>query len=242
MDKMNLFGGNAGAKSSEASFEGNDKSSEVSPNPIQDENGILRFRLNISEITPVSSNHVTTRNIDDDGCFNLKGCICALNVNSEEEREKVKEEVNAITLAKYDWFKETTGDRHWVLYNTKMYEVKDSYLHYKESSDLAPELPINATSCYSMFAHCENLWTLDLSSFSTALVKNFSYMFSGCENLYHIDVSDKWNTNAAITADNVFEDCYRLPHYRDGRTGLEMCCSVNEGGYFHYVGEEDDYE
>lgn len=123
MDKMNLFGGNAGAKSSEASFEGNDKSSEVSPNPIQDENGILRFRLNISEITPVSSNHVTTRNIDDDGCFNLKGCICALNVNSEEEREKVKEEVNAITLAKYDWFKETTGDRHWVLYNTKMYEV-----------------------------------------------------------------------------------------------------------------------
>lgn len=242
MDKMNLFGGNAGAKSSEASFEGNDKSSEVSPNPIQDENGILRFRLNISEITPVSSNHVTTRNIDDDGCFNLKGCICALNVNSEEEREKVKEEVNAITLAKYDWFKETTGDRHWVLYNTKMYEVKDSYLHYKESSTLVPELPINATSCYSMFAHCENLWTLNLSSFNTENIKNFSHMFLGCENLYHIDVSYKWNTDVAITADNVFEDCYRLPHYRDGRTGLEMCCSVNEGGYFHYVGEEDDYE
>ena len=30
MDKMNLFGGNAGAKSSEASFGGNDKSSEAS--------------------------------------------------------------------------------------------------------------------------------------------------------------------------------------------------------------------
>lgn len=230
MDKMNLFS-DAGAKSSEASS-----------SPIQDENGVLRFRLNISEITPVSSNHVTTRNIDDDGCFNLKGCICALNVNSEEEREKVKEEVNAITLAKYDWFKETTGDRHWVLYNTKMYEVKDSYLHYKESSTLVPELPINATSCYSMFAHCENLWTLNLSSFNTENIKNFSHMFLGCENLYHIDVSDKWNTDVAITADNVFEDCYRLPHYRDGRTGLEMCCSVNEGGYFHYVGEEDDYE
>lgn len=215
MDKMNLFS-DIGAKSSETLFDRKGESSKASSSPIQDENGILRFRL--------------------------KGWVCALNVNSEEEREKVKEEVNAITLAKYDWFKETTGDRHWVLYNTKMYEVKDSYLHYKESSDLAPVIPINATSCYSMFAHCENLWTLDLSSFNTENIKNVSYMFSGCENLYHIDVSDKWNTDAAITADNVFEDCYRLPHYRDGRTGLEMCCSVNEGGYFHYIGEEDDYE
>ena len=216
MDKMNLF--DRKGESSEASFEGNDKSSKASSSTIQDENGILRFKLN--------------------------GQTYYLNINSKEEkeREKVKEDVNAVSLAKYNWFRETTGDRHCVLYNTEMYEVKDSYLHYKESSDLAPELPINATSCYSMFVHCENLWTLDLSSFSTALVKNFSYMFSGCENLYHIDVSDKWNTDAAITADNVFEDCYRLPHYRDGRTGLEMCCSVNEGGYFHYVGEEDDYE
>jgi len=203
MDKMNLFGGN-------------DKSSKASSSTIQDEDGILHFKLN--------------------------GQTYSLNINSKEEREKVKEDVNAVSLAKYSWFRETTGDRHWVLYNTEMYEVKDSYLHYKESNDLAMELPINATSCYSMFAHCENLWILDLSSFSTENIKNFSYMFSGCENLYHIDVSNGWNTDAAITADNVFEDCYRLPHYRDGRTGLEMCCSVSEGGYFHYVGEEDDYE
>lgn len=192
------------------------KSREASSSTIQDEDGIFRFKLN--------------------------GQTYSLNINSKKEREKVKEEVNAVSLVKYNWFRETTGDRHWVLYNIEMYEVKDSYLHYKESSDLAPELPINATSFYSMFAHCENLWTLDLSSFSTENIKNFNYMFSGCENLYHIDVSNGWNTNAAITADNVFEDCYRLPHYRDSRTGLEMCCSVSEGGYFHYVGEEDDYE
>ena len=156
------------------------KSREASSSTIKDENGILRFKLN--------------------------GQTYCLNINSKEEREKVKEDVNAVSLAKYNWFRETTGDRHWVLYNTEMYEVKDSYLHYKESSDLAPELPINATSCYSMFAHCENLWTLDLSSFSTENIKNFSYMFSGCENLYHIDVSNGWNTDAVITADNVFED------------------------------------
>ena len=38
-----------------------------------------------------------------------------------------------------------------------------------------------------------------------------------------------------------FDNCYRLPHYRDSRTGLEMCCSVNEGGYFHYIREKDDH-
>lgn len=218
MKSMNLFS-DAGAKSSKALFGSNtikENTNQLPPAPIQDENCNLTFTL--------------------------KGKTFSLNINSEEERERVKEEVNSSALTKYDWFKEKTGEKHWVLYNTEMYEVKDSYLHYKESSDLATELPINVTSCYSMFAHCENLWTLDLSSFNTENIKNFSHMFLGCENLYHIDVSDKWNTDVAITADNVFEDCYRLPHYRDGRTGLEMCCSVNEGGYFHYVGEEDDYE
>ena len=61
MDKMNLFS-DAGAKSIKASS-----------SLIQDENGILRFRLN--------------------------GQTYSLNINSKEEREKVKEEVNAITLA-----------------------------------------------------------------------------------------------------------------------------------------------
>lgn len=108
--------------------------------------------------------------------------------------------------------------------------------------DLSKFNTFNVTDMSFMFRECKNLYTLDLHSFSTSLVKCFYRMFAFCENLHYIDVSDKWNTDAAITADNVFEDCYRLPHYRDGRTGLEMCCSVNEGGYFHYVGEEDDYE
>ena len=108
--------------------------------------------------------------------------------------------------------------------------------------DLSKFNTFNVTDMSFMFRECKNLYTLDLHSFSTSLVKCFYRMFAFCENLHYIDVSGKWNTDAAITADNVFEDCYRLPHYRDGRTGLEMCCSVNEGGYFHYVGEEDDYE
>lgn len=94
----------------------------------------------------------------------------------------------------------------------------------------------------SMFENCVSLWKLDLSSFSTKSAMHFTKTFAGCENLYHIDVSHKWILNEDAENNEVFNDCYRLPHYRDSRLGTEMFCSVNEGGYFHYVGEEDDYE
>ena len=61
----------------------NNKSKEptaLHPAPIQDENGNL--------------------------IFTLKGKTFSLNVNSEEERERVKEEVNSNPLAQDDWFEE----------------------------------------------------------------------------------------------------------------------------------------
>lgn len=108
--------------------------------------------------------------------------------------------------------------------------------------DLSKFNTSNVTDMSFMFRECKNLYTLDLHSFSTVSVKNFSQMFSGCENLHYIDVSHIWVINKCAKDDKVFDNCYRLPHYRDSRTGLEMCCSVNEGGYFHYIREEDDYE
>lgn len=71
------------------------------PAPIQDENGNITFEL--------------------------EGKVYSLNVNSEEERERVKEAVNSNSLAKYDWFEEVMGEKHWVLYDTAMYEVIHIY-------------------------------------------------------------------------------------------------------------------
>ena len=105
MERMNSFGGND--KSSEAFF-GNSKPKELtalSPAPIQDDDGNLTFTL--------------------------EGETYSLNVNSEKEREKVKREVNINSLAKYNWFREGSGKRHWVLYNTEMYEVKETLTHDK---------------------------------------------------------------------------------------------------------------
>ena len=132
MKSMNLFGGND--KSSEALFgdsklkeNTNPKESTALPlTPIQDENGNL--------------------------IFSLEGKIYSLNVNSEDERKRVKKEVNTNSLTKYDWFKEETGAHHWVFYNTKMYEIVYdrfsciNYLHYKEDSNLTPIIPLNTTS------------------------------------------------------------------------------------------------
>lgn len=108
--------------------------------------------------------------------------------------------------------------------------------------DLSKFNTSNVTDMSFMFRECKNLYTLDLSSFSTKSAMHFTKTFAGCENLYHIDVSYKWILNEDAENNEVFNDCYRLPHYRDSRLGTEMFCSVNEGGYFHYVGEEDDYE
>ena len=40
--------------------------------------------------------------------FELEGREYSLNVDSEEERRRVLAEVNANSLAKYNWFKENT--------------------------------------------------------------------------------------------------------------------------------------
>ena len=157
MKSMNLFS-DAGAKYSKALF-GDSKSKEntnqLQPAPIQDENGNLTF--------------------------SIEGRTYFLNVNYKEERERVKEEININSIAKYDWFKEETGENHWVLYNTKMYEVEKIYLHYKEDSNLVPIIPINATSCYDMFYGCKSLTRLDLSNFTTSNVISMESMFYNCK-------------------------------------------------------------
>ena len=128
---MNLFGGND--KSSEALF-GDSK---------------LKENTNLKESTALPLTLIQ----DENGnlIFSLEGKIYSLNANSEDERKRVKKEVNTNSLTKYDWFKEETGVHHWVFYNTKMYEIVYdrfsciNYLHYKEDSSLTPIIPLNTT-------------------------------------------------------------------------------------------------
>ena len=167
-------------------FFGEDNKSLLS-SPIQDENGNLTFSLD--------------------------GRTYSLNVNSKEERERIKEEVNANSLAKYNWFREGSGKRHWVLYNTEMYGVLriDSIecLRYKEYSGLTPIIPINATSCHSMFYDCPSLTSLDLGNFDTSKVLDMSQMFLNCLSLISLDLSN-FDTSKVTTMHMMFEGCKSL--------------------------------
>lgn len=170
--------------------------------------------------------------------FNQEGQSYTLNVNSKEERERVKNEINANSLTKYEWFREKRGKKHWVLYNTEMYEiigVSNKYLHYKELCSIVPTIPINATSCryifhncskltqldlsifntsritdmFGMFSDCTKLTKLDLSNFNTSNVTNMSFMFDSCKALAQLDLSN-FNTSKVIKTSYMFYDCLNL--------------------------------
>ena len=189
MKSMNLF--NRKGESSEALFgdtKPKENTNQLPPVPIQDKSGNL--------------------------VFELENKTFSLNVNSEEERRRVLAEVNANTLAKYDWFEEEMGEKHWVLYNTEMYEVIHIYsvgnfLHYRESSALATIIPINATSCFKMFEACRNLTTLDLSRFNTKNIVDMGSMFFKCENLMSLNVST-FDTSSVTNMNYMFNGCCSL--------------------------------
>ena len=172
--------------------------------PIQDEYGVLRF--------------------------SLEGKTYSLNVNSKEERERVKEEVNANSLVQYDWFDEETGEEHWVLYNTEMYEIKDFHLHYKEGSLLAPVIPINATSCYAMFRDCSHLPTLNFSDFYTSNVVDMDYMFARCSNFITLDLSG-FNTSKVTEMRSMFEHCTALLYLDLSRFDTSKVTDMNSMFY-----------
>ena len=152
---------------------------------------------------------------DEDGnlTFSIEGRTYSLNVSYKKERDRVKEEVNANTLTKYDWFKEETGNHHWVLYNTDMYEIsndgRDRYLHYIELSGLLPVVPINATSCKYMFDNCCNMEELDLKHFNTENIITMNGMFSKCSKISKLDLS-RFNTAKVTNMLGMFSKCYNL--------------------------------
>lgn len=42
-----------------------------------------------------------------------------------EEREKCVKEILEVTGKHYDWYKEITGNKNWILYDTEQYEVRN---------------------------------------------------------------------------------------------------------------------
>lgn len=110
-----------------------------------------------------------------------------------EEREKCIKEILEVTGKHYDWYKEITGNKNWILYDTEQYEFRnfDDIEHLVFGRDLMDaetflcvrkdfkgklHLPINASTCSFMFVD-SNVHEIDLTEFDTTNVVNMDYMF-----------------------------------------------------------------
>ncbi len=67
----------------------------------------------------------------------------------------------------------------------------------------------SVTTMASMFANCESLTTLDLSSFKTANVTSFYYFLKGCKNLKTVNVSS-FSLSKAEDLRYMFSECESL--------------------------------
>ena len=68
-----------------------------------------------------------------------------------------------------------------------------AYCEILTSLDLSSFNTANVTDMYYMFSNCHGLKRLDLGSFNTAKVENMASMFSDCDHLQTIYVSDEWS-------------------------------------------------
>lgn len=155
--------------------------------------------------------------------FSLAGNTYTLNVKSEEEREKIKNQVNSKSEHIWEWVKEETGKKHWVLFNTEMYAAQAHgylahkktsydiynvmYLHYNKESGLPPEVPINATSCDHMFAKCGSVQSLDMSKFDTYNIVTMDDMFLDTGSWLDMDLTG-FDTVNVINANGMFTGSY----------------------------------
>lgn len=110
-----------------------------------------------------------------------------------EEREKCVKEILEVTGKHYDWYKEITGNKNWILYDTEQYEVRnyddiehlvfgrylldaETFLCVRKDFKGKLHLPINASTCSFMFVDI-NVPELDITEFDTTNVINMDYMF-----------------------------------------------------------------
>lgn len=165
---------------------GEESLTDATLEPIQDEKGILSFVINFDKYT--------------------------LNVNSEEAREDCIRKLKMLTGADFAWFKEERGLKHWVLYNTKMYEVIGEnmfyyeHLRYCHEYGPAPTLPFNATSCYKMFNLYDKVENLNFSNFRTSHVVDMRLMFANWTRVKNIDLST-FNTENVNDFCAMFNGC-----------------------------------
>ena len=157
--------------------------------------------------------------------------------NTEEEREEILEErencvkeILEVTGKYYDWYKEITGNKNWILYDTEQYEVRnyddiehlvfgrylldaETFLCVRKDFKGKLHLPINSSTCSFMFVD-SNVHEIDLTEFDTTNVVNMDYMF------LKADLGDRLKVNSSTTTQDNGADRNILTFNTEGVTSM----------------------
>ena len=198
-------------------FKGNTDNEFIKPAFINNEDGTVKVncdnfeeKVRLSFFSPVLLKKKGTKLV-----FLYKGHRYTVDVESEESRENCKETLNNLGFGHtFDWSKEETGNKQWVLYDTDYFYAGKlgifKYLHYKENNAAGNKviIPLNCSSCFHMFYNYQGRY-LDLSHFDTTGIITMEGMFSTCSNLVKLDLSN-FNTKSVENMRYMFEDCSNL--------------------------------
>lgn len=147
-----------------------------------------------------------------------------------EEREKCVKEILEVTGKYYDWYKEITGNKNWILYDTEQYEVRnyddiehlvfgrylldaETFLCVRKDFKGKLHLPINSSTCSFMFVD-SNVHEIDLTEFDTTNVVNMDYMF------LKADLGDRLKVNSSTTTQDNGADRNILTFNTEGVTSM----------------------
>ena len=102
----------------------------------------------------------------------------------------------------------------------------------------------NVTDMGCMFYNCQNLNSLDLTSFNTPKVEHMSYMFLNCYALTTIYASDNFVTGKVTDGSSMFSGCTNLKgfiHYMSNPDKTDQTYANYKTGYFtKLVGKNGD--
>ena len=199
------------------SFKSNTDNELIKPAFINNEDGTVKVnydnleeKVRLSFFSPVLLKKKGTKLV-----FLYKGQRYTVDVESEESRENCKETLNNLGFGHtFNWFKEETGNKQWVLYDTDYFYAGKlgilKCLCYKENNAAGNKviIPLNCSSCFHMFYNYQGRY-LDLSHFDTTGITTMEGMFSTCSNLVKLDLSN-FNTESVENMRYMFEDCSNL--------------------------------
>lgn len=169
--------------------------------------------------------------------FTIDGYSFSTAFNTAAKREQCAEKILSTTGRHYSWYKENTGNKNWILYDTEQYEVRNfddikylvlnnrlmdvkTFLCVRRDFKGKLHLPINASTCSFMFVD-SNVPEIDLTEFDTNNVVDMDYMFleanlGDCLSLVSSTITQAntpdrniltLNTEGVISMSGMFKDC-----------------------------------